>query len=1010
MTIGSLTTALAETGDQMLDGIGETAMIARYQLYGNLNDWSRNGLHATTTGAGHAFVVDTTFGKVLSLPGGTDGAFLKVPTQPLGDTESFSVTAWVNLKRSDAGQYLFDLGSDGSHHLGLVPVDSNRRRQSVIHLATGDGPNDQREVRSPRRVRLEPNKWVHLAMVLNAADKNLSLYIDGKRAARLNDINTSIQNLLNDNAHLTIGHSVTNEGSSLAALLYDVRFYRSALSDPQIAVIHHNAISDEQLAAPESSESNDSPGAPAVRSPLLAMGLVGVPNVEVSTAVGVMPRLPYELSGIYQDGSDGPQVRVIWPSPRDNSSVTTAGTYVITGQVPGTSFQPKATITVVDSTTQETTPNKMLEPFPLGQVVLMPDRDGKPTRFMVHRDLFLQGLLKTNPDRFLYVFRDAFGKSQPDGLEPLGGWDSQTTRLRGHATGHYLTALAQSYASTSYDPQLQQEFGDRMHYIIGELHRLSQSSGRQTVGQSTFNADPAQVPPGPGKSGYDSDLTHENIRTDYWNWGEGFISGYPPDQFIMLEQGASYGGGNHQVWAPYYTLHKLLAGLLDCYEVGGDPKALEVARDMGLWVHCRLSQLPEETRRKMWNSYIAGEYGGMNEVMARLYRITNDKRFLDAAMLFDNTNFFFGDSQHRHGLAKNVDTIRGRHANQHIPQIIGALETYRSSHDRSYYYVADYFWDLCAQGYMYSIGGVAGARTPNNAECFTAEPNTLFQNGLSPGGQNETCATYNLLKLSRELFMFEPVAKYMDYYERALYNHILASVDDNTPANTYHVPLNPGARKSFGNARMDGFTCCNGTALESGTKLQDSIYFRKNDDSALYVNLFIPSTLHWKSQQVVLSQSTNFPFADTTRFTLQGSGDFAIYLRVPSWATSGVTVRVNDQLQTVESTPGSYLKLKRHWNDGDTIELKLPMKFSLRPLMDQPNIASLLYGPVLLAAEESQPRRDFRTVHLPIEEIGQAISGDPTTLHFQADDAKLKPFYEFYQGFHSVYLNVDPTP
>ncbi len=336
-----------------------------------------------------------------------------------------------------------------------------------------------------------------------------------------------------------------------------------------------------------------------------------------------------------------------------------------------------------------------------------------------------------------------------------------------------------------------------------------------------------------GREGYDSNLRAGAIRTDYWNWGVGFISAYPPDQFIMLEKGATYGTRDSQIWAPYYTLHKILAGLLDSYEVAGNKKALEIARGMGTWAHTRLKALPPETRASMWGRYIAGEYGGMNEVMARLFRLTGDKTFLECAKLFDNTAFFFGNAAHEGGLAKNVDTIRGKHANQHIPQITGALETFRNTKEMPYYLIATNFWEIVNGSYMYSIGGVAGARTPNNAECFTAQPDSLWENGFANGGQNETCATYNLLKLDRQLFMYDQTAKYMDHYERALYNHILASVAEDNPGNTYHVPLNPGAQKRFGNAQMNGFTCCNGTALESNTKLQDSIYFRSADNSAL---------------------------------------------------------------------------------------------------------------------------------------------------------------------------------
>ena len=352
-----------------------------------------------------------------------------------------------------------------------------------------------------------------------------------------------------------------------------------------------------------------------------------------------------------------------------------------------------------------------------------------------------------------------------------------------------------------------------------------------------------------------------------------------------------------------------------------------------------------------------------------------------------------------------MDTLRGKHANQHIPQITGALETYKGTQDPAYYQVAHNFWHICTHGYMYCIGGVAGAKNPNNAECFTAEPSTLFANGLARGGQNETCATYNLLKLSRQLFMFDQDAQFMDYYEQALYNHILASVAEDDAGNTYHVPLNPGARKGFGNARMDGFTCCNGTALESSTKLQDSIYFKSRDNKTLYVNLYVPSTLTWSERNIKLQQSTRFPYADTTCLTLSGSGTFDIQVRVPRWATQGISVKINGESQAGEAAPGTYLTLSPTWKDGDAIELKIPMDFTLSPLMDQPNIASIFYGPILLAAEESESRSEFRAVSLNADDLSQSMTGDPGTLRFETNGVNLMPFYEMYTR-HSVYLDV----
>jgi DUF1680 family protein len=733
--------------------------------------------------------------------------------------------------------------------------------------------------------------------------------------------------------------------------------------------------------------------------------LIRVPDILVETTVGTLPRLPRTFAGTYRNEAKGQPVRVIWPAPTNNQEVLQPGTYTVTGRVAGTKLEPKATVIVKAAPAASPAPPRALEDFPLARVTLDPDQQERATPFMQHRDKFIQGLAKTNPDRFLYMFRDAFGQKQPEGAQPLGVWDSQTTRLRGHASGHYLSAIAQAYASTGYDPTLRTNFLGKMNYLIDTLYDLAQKSGRSAQENGPYNADPTAVPPGLGRTNYDSNLSREGIRTDYWNWGLGFISAYPPDQFIMLEKGATYGGGNNQIWAPYYTLHKILAGLLDCYEVGGNPKALKIAQGMGFWVQQRLQALPAATRISMWNRYIAGEYGGMNEVLARLSRLTGDKRFLDGARLFDNINFFFGDANHSHGLARNVDTLRGKHANQHIPQITGALETYRDTGELSYYLIADNFWHICTDCYLYSIGGVAGARHPNNAECFTAEPDSLFADGFARAGQNETCATYNLLKLSRQLFMFDQSAEYMDYYEQALYNDILASVAANNPGNTYHIPLNPGARKQFGNANMDGFTCCNGTALESGTKLQDSIYFQSADHQTLYVNLFISSTLTWTERNVVLTQRTSFPYEDTTRFVIKGSGEFDVKIRIPRWASRGFQVKVNGQTETVSAVPGNYLTLRKTWQDKDTIEVQMPFSYHLNRLMDQPNIASLFYGPVLLAAEESESRSDWRPVTLDAADPGKSITGNPSTLRFGIGDVKFRPFFEMYDRY-SVYLDV----
>jgi DUF1680 family protein len=990
---------LAQTGgDQFLDGIGETALVARYVFNGNERDASRNAFHGRLQGLGRGnYVVDSQFGQALSLTG--NKAYVQIPGQALEGLDTISVSAWVQLRSGQTPQSFFSFGKNTNSEFfcWLVPFRAG---------ITKTGANG---LQGPSASALPTNRWAHIAVVLDAANRRMSCYLDGVRIAQATGVTLTMEQIIDQDDgsanHLLIGPSQIANDPTLNALIRDFRIYSIALSDQQVATICKNAGKEVTTSIADTGGQTNQPAKPRGIAQPMADKLTGVPDVSVETTVGTLPRLPHNVQGVYRDNAKGPLIRVIWPSPTNNAPVTQAGTYTIMGTVPGTDFKPKATVTV-KSKSQETLPKRQLESFSLGSVILNQDEQGRDTQFMKNRDKFFRTLAATNPDRFLFNFRDAFGQPQPEGARALGGWDSQTTRLRGHASGHYLSAIAQAYASTTYDEALHANFLGKMNYMIDTLYALSQKSGAATNEGAAFNADPAAVPTGPGKSNYDSDLSAGGIRTDYWNWGKGFVSAYPPDQFIMLEKGATYGGRNNQIWAPYYTLHKILAGLLDCYEVGGNKKALEIAEGMGHWVYGRLKVVPPETRISMWNRYIAGEYGGMNEVLARLYRITNDKTFMDCAKLFDNVNFFYGDAQHTGGLVKNVDTLRGRHANQHIPQITGALEEYRDTHEGDYYFIADNFWDIATSSYMYSIGGVAGAKNPNNAECFTAHPDSLATDGFARGGQNETCATYNMLKLSRQLFMFDPDdAHYMDYYEQAMYNDILASVAEDNPGNTYHIPLNPAARKQFGNARMDGFTCCNGTALESNTKLQDSIYFHSADNEALYVNLYVPSTLTWSDRKVKLTQRTDFPYADTTKLTINGGGNFDINVRVPKWATHGFFVKVNGREEKLEAKPGTYLTLKRNWKDGDTIELRMPFSFHLSPVMDQPNLASLFYGPILLAAQEPEPLSTWRKITLNGDDLAKTITGDPHALHFKVGDVEFKPFYESYARY-SVYLDV----
>lgn len=1000
------TSVRAQNGDQVLDGIGETGMVARYVFNGDTKDWSRNNLHAKLQGSEVKFISDPRFGKVLSLPG-ENNSFVTIPGEALNDLESLSISGWIYLRSSQPGQRFFDFGKNNHEHFFAAPVGTTAQ-QGFQALATS-GITDGAGALS---TDIGLNKWVHLAVVINIASKSINTFVNSKPAGEIKNIQLELSRFFGQQAGermLYIGKSLTAGDPYLDALIHDFRIYRIPLNGRQVAAIYNaqsRGVNEGAVNTTARRVEDELPKFFPSGPQLYNRYLLQVSDIAVKTEAGNLPRLPGYVKGTYKGDMNGkgPMVRVIWPAPTNNNEVLSPGHYTITGRVAGTSFQPKAYITVTPAR-KTSTPKLKLTVFDLGKVSLTNDAHHKQTQFEENRDRFIIALAQTDPNSFLYMFRQAFGQPQPEGVKPLGGWDSRDTKLRGHATGHYLSAIAQAYAGSVYDKTLRDNFSAKMEYMVNTLYELSQLSGKPREPGGAYVSDPAAVPYGPGKTSFDSDFSDGGIRNDYWNWGAGFISAYPPDQFIMLERGAKYGGQKTQIWAPYYTLHKILSGLLDVYEASGNPKALSIASGMGDWVYARLGKLPTDTLIKMWNTYIAGEFGGMNEVMARMYRMTRKPEHLKTAKLFDNIRVFFGDTTHAHGLAKNVDLFRGLHANQHIPQVVGSIAMYRASHNPEYYKVADNFWYKMVNDYMYSIGGVAGARNPNNAECFVAQPGTLYENGFAAGGQNETCATYNMLKLTSDLFLYDQRGELMDYYERALYNDILSSVAENTPANTYHIPLRPGSVKQFGNAEMNGFTCCNGTALESNTKLQNAIYFKSSDNRALYVNLFIPSKLEWTERKISITQTTDFPKDDQTRLIVRGSGKFDMHVRVPGWATGGFFVRINGKEQQLRAVPGSYIKISRNWKDGDEVELKMPFRFHLDPVMDQQNIASLFYGPVLLAAQEPEARKDWRKITLDASDIGKTIKGDPQQLRFTIDDVVFKPFYETY-GRHSVYLDV----
>ncbi|HEX6047832.1 MAG TPA: beta-L-arabinofuranosidase domain-containing protein [Gemmatimonadaceae bacterium] len=472
----------------------------------------------------------------------------------------------------------------------------------------------------------------------------------------------------------------------------------------------------------------------------------------------------------------------------------------------------------------------------------------------------------------------------------------------------------------------------------------------------------------------------------------GFLSAYPETQFMRLEEFATY-GGNQGIWAPYYTLHKILAGLLDAHTMAGNAQALEVASNIGDWAHSRLSRLRPEQFDRMWNMYIAGEYGGANDAFASLYALRRDKpEYLTVARYFDNRNV-------KAPTVAGTDILDGRHANQHIPQFIGYLRIYEQSETQEYYTAAKNFWDMVVPHRVYSHGGVGVGEILRKRDVIAG---SLYS---EPNNRNhaETCPLYNMLKLSRNLFFHEPDPKYMNYYEQGLFNQILGSRRDldstTSPEVTYFVPVRPGERRTYGNVG----TCCGGTGMENHTKYQDSIYFRSADDATLYVNLYIPSVLEWREKGFTIEQVTRYPFEGASTLTVRGNGRLAIMLRVPSWVRRGYTVSVNGAAQRIDATPGRYVTIDRQWRAGDRIEIAMPLSFRAERTIDDPTVQSIFYGPTLLAVQASALGDTLETGLIDVSlykhfklsgdfGVGMTpIAGKP--LHFSYDGRTLAPFF-----------------
>ncbi|NLL72740.1 MAG: hypothetical protein GX237_04360 [Clostridiales bacterium] len=457
---------------------------------------------------------------------------------------------------------------------------------------------------------------------------------------------------------------------------------------------------------------------------------------------------------------------------------------------------------------------------------------------------------------------------------PYRGWESM--EIRGHTLGHYLTAISQAYVNTK-----DEELLDRLNYIIDELHRSQLDNG--------------------------------------------YLSAFPEYYYDNVEQ-------NKPCWVPWYTMHKIINGLLDTYKLTGNEKALEIVTKLGDWVYSRTSKWTTSIHRRV----LAVEYGGMNDCMYELYKITGNENHSKAAHSFDEDPLFTS-------LKQGKDVLNGKHANTTIPKFIGALNRYLTHGEGQEFYLeaAVNFWDIVINNHTYVTGG-------NSEWERFGLPNIL--DAERTNCNNETCNIYNMLKLSRELFKLTGDVKYADYYENALINSIMSSQNPETGMTMYFQPMATGYFKVY-STMYSHFWCCTGTGMENFTKLNDSIYFHSDKD--IYVNQYLSSEVTWREKNLKLIQETDIPNSDISRFTIETldgkTSDVALRLRVPNWLASDASVTINDMAFDYK-IENSYIVIDKTWSNQDVIEIKFPMEVVAYALPDNANTIAFKYGPIVLSA------------------------------------------------------------
>ncbi|UFH55423.1 glycoside hydrolase family 127 protein [Spirosoma sp. KNUC1025] len=542
-----------------------------------------------------------------------------------------------------------------------------------------------------------------------------------------------------------------------------------------------------------------------------------------------------------------------------------------------------------------------------------------------------------------------------------GNWES--SGLDGHIGGHYLSALAMMYASTG-----NAEMKKRLDYMVGQLARCQAKNGTGYVGG---------IPQGK--------VFWERIH-------KGDIDG------------SSFGLNN--TWVPLYNIHKLFAGLRDAYEYAGNQQAKQVLIGLGDWFVELIKPLSDEQIQQVLRT----EHGGINETFADLYVLTNDKKYLETAQRISHRALL-------EPLLAKQDKLTGLHANTQIPKVIGFEKIATLTGRTDWSEAAIYFWQNVSQTRSVAFGG--------NSVREHFNPTTDFGQLLRSNQGPETCNSFNMLRLSKALFLDKNDLSYVDFYERSLYNHILPSQHPQKGGFVYFTPIRPNHYRVYSQPETSMW-CCVGSGLENHTKYGELIYSHSAND--LYVNLFIPSTVNWTAKNSKLTQRTEFPYQNQSELVIETTKpqEFSVNIRYPKWAEN-FAILVNGKAQPVDAKPASYVAVRRKWKSGDKIIVRFTTSTRLEYLPDGSNWAAFVKGPVVLAAKTST--NDLTGLFADDSRMGHetkgklypltnayALVGNPATylnqlkpidrLRFRLDSLTLQPFYEVHDARYQMYFQT----